>query len=438
MRRVWAVALLSLVAITWRLWLPHFLTGQSQWSTGQGQWILAHFPAIPLISLPRVVLAGLESIGLLLALGSLIRLVLCPRSGAIVTFLLVCGLTALFVGNQHRLQPWAYQAWLYAWVFTAWNTSRTCRVALTWLTASVYFYSALGKFDMQFLHTVGPDFIRFLSLDGAGSSGAAEGSATEAFNPIALLLPIVELTIAISLLIPRSRRIAGWGAFAMHLSLFLLLGPLWMNQSFAVLVWNLFLAAQAVWLFVLPGPVPDPSVASTGSLPGTTGPPSPLSLHQLLERKLRPVASAIVLLALLLPTLERLPRGQEYGYWDHWLSWSLYSPHTSRTDIQIHQSAITELPERVRRFAEPSVDDDGWLNLRIDRWSLDELSVPVYPQARFQLAVAERLSRHVPPSAIRAKVRTTSQRLTGARGETWLSGRQAIKDHTKRFLLIGS
>lgn len=426
LRQVWVAAFSLLVVLTWRLWLPQFLTGpDSPWEV--------QFPAIPMISLPRAILGGLEGTGLALIVASCAWLLLRRQTGPTATLLLACGLTALFLANQHRLQPWAYQAWLYAWIFSAWHTSLTSRVALTWLTASVYFYSALGKFDQQFLQTVGPDFIHFLSPK---SALAPEAATVAGINRIVFLLPTVELLIAISLLVPYSRRLAGWAATSMHLTLFVLLGPLFMDQSYAVLVWNLFLAVQAAWLFAFAPPTTTHSaeaepLSRNQATTNTSGPPQPV------RRILRPLFSVLIPLAVLMPSLERIPHGRPYGYWDHWLSWSLYSPHTSRTDIQIHQSATTDLPSFARQFAEPTPEDDGWLRVAIDRWSLAELSAPVYPQARFQLGVAEQLGQLVPPSAIRAKVRTTSDRWTGAREETWLLGQPAIEAQARQFPLIG-
>jgi hypothetical protein len=33
----------------------------------------------------------------------------------------------------------------------------------------------------------------------------------------------------------------------------------------------------------------------------------------------------------------------------------------------------------------------GWINVPIDRWSLQSLDTPIYPQARFQLGVARQI-----------------------------------------------
>jgi hypothetical protein len=149
------------------------------------------------------------------------------------------------------------------------------------------------------------------------------------------------------------------------------------------------------------------------------------------------VVGAVVVMAIVMPLFERSPRNETYGFWDHWLSWSLYSPHTSRVAIQVHGSQVDSLPPGARRFANRSAADDGWFDLRIDRWSLAELSVPVYPQARFQLGVAHEMARGLEsPSAIRIKIRGVSDRRTGVRKETWAIGLSEIRRQVRRHWFL--
>ena len=54
-----------------------------------------------------------------------------------------------------------------------------------------------------------------------------------------------------------------------------------------------------------------------------------------------------------------LPLSERSGYWDHWLSWALYSPHNSRAEIQIHQSAVDQLPQIAATYLMPDDDADG-------------------------------------------------------------------------------
>ena len=141
-------------------------------------------------------------------------------------------------------------------------------------------------------------------------------------------------------------------------------------------------------------------------------------------------AQGVVIIALVAPLFERS------GYWDHWTSWSLYSPHTSRVEIELHHSAIDALPAIVRSFLEEDADGDGWHELAIDRWSLEERAVPIYPQARYQLALAAAIAnRNQLSDEIRARVKSVSDRWTGQRREQLMLGRGEIDEGLKMFWL---
>lgn len=398
LQRVWAAALLGLVLLSWRLWLP-------AWAAGA-----VDFPRVPLLTLGRPWIAALDGVGLaglLISLGAILIRGRVPwQAFAGVSLALAC----LFLTNQHRLQPWAYQGWLYGIVFACLPAVSTRRLLIA-LTISIYTYSALGKFDQQFLHTVGPDLVA--ALLPWLERGAVPGGGV--LSKAAVALPCAELGLAAMLALPRTRRLAGVAAIAMHSLLVLALGPLGLGHSYAVLAWNVFLAVQAWLLFVKPQPDQPPSPQPAGGGQRVAG----------------IAATLIVLAALGLPLLERS------GYWDHWLSWSLYSPHTSRVDVQIHRTALAALPDSAAEFLRPNAEQDDWYDLALDRWSLAQLAVPVYPQARFQLGVAQSLSRPLPsPDAIRIKIRSVADRWTGQRSELWLIGRRSIEAQADRYWLL--
>ena len=176
----------------------------------------------------------------------------------------------------------------------------------------------------------------------------------------------------------------------------MLLGPWGLDHSWGVLAWNAVLIGQAWLLFVVPQrqvcwPAdPVPMVHFWGSW----------------------IAKSAVVIALVAPL------GERAGHWDHWLSWALYSPHSSRVEIEIHATAMARLPEPISRALKSDTDGDAWHRLALDRWSLDELGVPIYPQARFQRAVADRLAHQYQlGDAIRGIIRGPSDRWTGQRQE---------------------
>jgi hypothetical protein len=370
---------------------------------------VSDFPTVTWFALPdsawliRAV-EWIASGAILIALGIVIR----DGSRTWPWWLIGVGLAISILIDQHRLQPWAYQSLLYAVVFAGmpWRTGRRWIIAIA---ISVYFYSAAGKLDYQFVHTVGNQMVRTL----IGPFGPiSEATATK----LAFALPLAELTIAVLLAIPRTRRRGGYLAIAMHLTLIGLLGPWGLDHSLGVITWNALLATQS-WILFCRIPTPDHSIDRTDQ--STIG-----VLRQ-------SVAAIVVTAALVAPLAERS------GYWDHWTSWALYSPHNSRADIQVHQSAIKELPIELHAFLTGDPDGDRWIDLDVDQWSLRQRLVPVYPQARYQLALALDLAKNYQlGQAIRVKVKGVSDRRSGQRHVTFLIGRSDLESELRQYWLV--
>ena len=55
----------------------------------------------------------------------------------------------------------------------------------------------------------------------------------------------------------------------------------------------------------------------------------------------------------------------------------------------VHRREVEQLPAEIQPFVEAMPGDDAWLVVRLDRWSLESLAAPIYPQNRYQLGVAE-------------------------------------------------
>lgn len=321
-----------------------------------------------------------------------------PRVRWLVIGALLISLVAM---DHHRLQPWVYQSILYCVLFATMDRRGQLGLA-RWLTASIYVYSAAGKLDFQFVHTVGQEFLTAMPLR-LGTWIATLDEVTRV--RLAFLMPISEMTIGLLLLVPVTRKWAGMAAITLHATLIVLLGPWNLNHSYAVLVWNCLLAIQAHALFVAGRQTTDNSKTETQS-----------------THSLGWIGVLTVLIALVMPLFERS------GYWDHWTSWSLYSPHTSRVLVDVHESASERLPPHVRECLAESSVDGGWKRLDLAAWSLSSRSVPIYPQARYQLRLADRMAREFDLGpAIRVTVQSVSDRWTGKRSEKQAIGAEAIE-----------
>ncbi len=385
--RWWAIFAIVLPASTWRLWFAD-----------------NEFPSVALFPLfeptpwwPQ----WLAATAMMLAVGG------CLMGRTIITpaclLAYVVSLLFLWSCNQHRLQPWAYQFGVIAAVmyFEPW---RRAAPLLRMLVISIYFYSALGKFDYSFTHTLGRTL-----LEGALSGvGVDCGAWPESLRVVLVLcLPCVELAVALGLCFRRTGRVAAWAAMLLHAILLLRLSPWGLNHQPGVLIWNVFFMGQAWILFVASAARTGPPARSEDATPRESA-----SARTWLGRSPASYVSGgamLILLVVLAPLLE------PWGLCDHWLAWGLYSTRNSRALVQIREPAVARLPHTIAdQLSEP--DGTGWLELDLGRWSLEALGAPVYPQAEFQRAVAERLRRRFKLGAeMRIRTYTMADRFTGRR-----------------------
>ncbi len=344
---------LLLFAVTWRLWTPQTV-----------------FPQVPLFaaagSIPRLA----EWLALAVVVVSLPLSVL-PRLASASYFAFALATALLALVDQHRLQPWAFQFAVMALVLGLLPPPRAF-VLLRWLVVSMYLWSAVAKCDATFISTLGQQFL-------AAIVGLV-GLSTEHWSPAARhagawFFPLSELTIGLGFALrlprlPRVRRTVIGLAVAMHVALILLLSPLGLGHQPAVLVWNGWFIVQAVLLFGFP--VNEIESAQHES---PTAPTWASELSGVL-------AELLVGLVVILPVMRII------GRYDHWLAWGLYAPANSRVSLYIDSDRAASIEPHLQRYLTPT-DNDRWQRWRLDAWSLDTLGVPIYPQDRFQLGVAQ-------------------------------------------------
>jgi len=406
--------LIALLLVSWRLWMPQH-----------------DFPQVPLFGFLRPVPLWIDGmlVGLLvIGLGGTLRFGARGRWRTLSLLGVLVGLAGLVALDQHRLQAWAYQAMIIATLLL----TVPPRVGLSWLrvlAVSVYAYSAAGKLDYQFLHTVGQQFL--------GAAGDWLGIAIETWQPstrvrAALVFPLVEMGLGLAALFPATRRPAGWGLVGMHATLLWLLGPWGLEHQPGVLVWNGFFVGQALLLFVGLGAGPQEKAAGAGRIAASL--PAQGALGETASGA--PAWWRWAGLPVLMVAVLVLPLTERWGVWDHWPSWALYSPHSSRVEFAVHASQSEQLPATLRPFLKAASSAGGWRVLEIDRWSLATLGVPVYPQARFQIGVALAVVRQTDLGpAVRFQQRGPADRWTGRRAIEAAGGVSELQEAAERFWL---
>ena len=410
--RLLLLLILPLVTLQFGCTLPLWL-GQSD------------FPQVALFGAPRLPLhfeTGL--LGLLFAAVSSTWLATAlgrqsiQRAGLLVA---ACALVLLMVLNQHRLQPWAILfGWLAIVVASASGHRRWS--LLQWLLIGVYVHSSISKFDYQFLHTTGQQFLGTL-CDFFGWDWSAIPRRFRLFAAGAF--PFVELLIGVGLMRPVTRRFAVGCGIVMHVVLMLVLGPWGLNHLPAVLIWN---GQFLVFLLVLFGHLRtnqnEQQSASSGQRDARKHDKGWASAW---------IATVAVLLATFVPLLE------PWGMCDHWPAWGLYAPRNSRVAVFIAEEALERLPESVsRHLAVPKFNDPEFPQpvryLNLAAWSLAELRAPIYPQDRFQLAVALGLGEQFAlGDAVYVQRQSRSARIDGSRESSVLLGMAELNSYARRF-----
>jgi hypothetical protein len=395
-----------LLAITWRLWTPQNVFPRVP--------LFEFLVAWPLTTLALVDWSAAAVSGVGLAYLSLGRSGCAAKLAALLVATAALVLCSL---DQHRLQPWLVHVVVSLLLVTCAQPLRRTEY-LRWFTASIYIYSALGKFDAQFLHTVGQDFVGMLLHQMGGNIAALSENAR---FWLAACLPIAELCVGCGLACRRMRVPAACGAVVMHSLLLAVLGPWGLGHAWGVLAWNLLFIVVVILLCFWPDEAPSAADEPTAqSAVSTHEPHTPSGRFGWVE--------VLLLIALLAPLGERL------GVVDHWLGWALYAPHSSRARIEISAAAVQELPAVVQPFiVEASESELIWREVRIDRWSLAVLGAPVYPQQRFQVGVARALAASVGEREIRVRLLSVASRWSGRRTEQTLAGKRELEAAASRY-----
>lgn len=381
---------------TWKLWIPQ-----------------TEFPQVPLLRLAGELPAWIEWVSGVAVVTALVGFVIASSRRAVAWlsggFLLA--MTLLVAVDQHRLQPWAFQAMVMVVVFATCDSGDVLRL-LRLLVISIYVFSALGKFDYEFLHTLGQQFLSTLtSLCHIPDQFWSEWLRLS----LAALFPLGELLIGVGLSWRVTRRGAVIVAVVMHCMLLLILGPWGLNHQAGVLLWNIFFIFQAILLF---WPIAHAEAKTPSEVASSP------------HRRWSLVGTCVIYAVVVLPCLEW------FGYYDHWLAWGLYSPRNSRVECYIDERVAEQIPASLRQHLQVSQEDLSILRLRMDHWSLQALGCPIYPQDRFQVGVARAVaSRYALGEGVMVERLQPANRWTGQRVKTRFQGAAGLTQLSEQFFL---
>jgi hypothetical protein len=338
------------------------------WLTSRNYPLMPVLPGLPQIPYPFDYACLAVMGALLVAIASASK----PKI-YITAFLALVLVLALL--DQLRWQPWAYQ---YAIMLATlavfyWKGGRyedetatlnICRLII----ASIYFYSGLQKLNSTFAAHIFPELFGGWPL------------LNSIAPTLAKLPPIMEASIGVGLLTRKLRNFAVVAAILMHLFILMEYGPFGYNHNTVVWPWNFAMIAFDLILFWK-------TDFSFGDVPWK----NPFAFQKV-----------VLLLVLILPALSF------FGWWDSYLSWSLYSGNVDAANIFCSDDVAAQLPEHLRKYVTHLPNSNN--RLTIGDWTMGELNIPGYPESRiYRRLGAEmcRLTNNSPDLALYIRRKTT-------------------------------
>ena len=343
-----ALALASGFILSWRLWISGRL-----------------FPLVPVIARLPAVPFPFDYIWFALILGLLAAICLRAQSRKLViAFLALAGVLCLF--DQMRWQPWFYQYFFmlaalgfYAWKQPAVKNNRAALNCCALIIVSIYFWSGVQKLNASFINEVWPGMaeplLRFLP-----------GGLKSLPRSTALIIPLLEICVALGLLTRRFRNASVILAIATHAVILALLIPT--GENIVVWPWNIAMGFMVLILFwqnrdTTAGQIVVPKRA----------------FHML-----------VLILFAILPPLSL------FGLWDSYLSSALYSGNNYRGVIYITQPVMDRLPVALHEYVWTDVQP---MFLDTTLWAYGELNVPVYPEPRVFRRITEQICMYAEQSS---------------------------------------
>lgn len=308
------------------------------------------FPKVPLFSGYSGVPAPFDYINLLLFLGLLIFSFISPSK--ITTALLILFSIYLCIDDQNRLQPWFYNYILILTILLFYkqrvdepNNYITVFISLQVLISLVYIFSGLQKINSHFISDTYTWFVSPLE----SVLNPRQFELTKSFGKI---VPYVEISIGLGLLIKPSRYIVLPLVILMHIFIILMIGPFGKSYNLVVWPWNLVMIIIDLLLFAS---VDKERFFDIAFL-------------------FKGFCFYIVITLMLI-----FPIFSFQNKYDSYLSSSLYSGNTHNCTLILSDNAYKKLPYYIKNFV---IVNPDYNILYIKKWAIAELKTPCIPEYR--------------------------------------------------------
>ncbi len=321
-----------------------------------------HFPLIPLIHgvSPLPFPWDRVCFGVMLLLLALAFLKVQSRI-YVLSFLLLLAMYSLF--DQTRWQPWAYQYFFllagiacFSWKQGDVRGEQSALNIGRLVLAATYFYSGLQKMNPRFAQVGFPQLLGRI------------GTYLPALHVWGWVAASLEVCIGLGLLTRKFRKPAVVCGVLMHLFILYASGPVGLNWNSVIWPWNLVMITLLPLLFW-----------NTDVSPG-----------ELLWRNQFALQKIVLVLFCVMPFFSF------FGWWDSYLSASLYSANVTLANVIVSPAVAAQLPAEVRKYVKTL--PNGVTVLKIQDWAFGELNVPPYAETRDYLKIGAEVCRYAQDS----------------------------------------
>jgi hypothetical protein len=315
-----AIALFVGMLLSPELWMP-----------------VREFPMAPIldISLPSWFHFFLLTLSVIsLVVGGIIT-----TSGRKVAFyVFFMSMISLLCADQFRWQPWIYFYLILLLPFCVFSKDEHSKIT------SFQRVAIIGLYLWSGIHKINPNFLEWANEE-------ASSQFLISFRWFGLLVSLTETVLAIGLIFSRTRTTSALLLMAMHVVIVLYFG----GANTVIIPWNIASIALLYRLFIRI----DKEHRKTNLL----------------------VAGMAPKLAYSCAVLWTLPFLNFFGYWDHYLAFSLYSQKAPSFFVAVEVSEVDKIKELKPYFVEiPGMTGGNLVDM--NKWAFAKLNAPFYPELR--------------------------------------------------------
>lgn len=299
----------------------------------------------------------------ILSLSCIAALLILPTNkilqwAVIIIELLSCSL------DQNRWQSWEYQyIFLVLALLINRRNDRNALNTIAFIFISVYFFSGLGKMNAEFSGYLQRELV-FLGIFKAKSSY----SYNLLLYHLGYLFGLIEMLLGIGLAFRQTNKAVAFLLICMHLGILALLGPFGINYNVIIWPWNTAMILCLCVLFI-------------------SGKPATFSFYFLKTG----FNKIFIIFFGFLPFLNF------FGYWDYFLSSSLYTYKPPEMYICIQDAgknkALIPFTDNKQNLF---ICDSNSTLLNVWKWTMKEMNVPAYPEIRVYRKIKQQLLSRYP------------------------------------------